>query len=76
MNKYYIIPIPNSSLRTILAFCVGKADTLRYSIDGTKAIVQTRAEEPAVLNGITSYTLAEILPIVRGALWEKDRFPK
>tara|TARA_R110000851_G_scaffold315850_1_gene478627 strand:- start:223 stop:456 length:234 start_codon:yes stop_codon:yes gene_type:complete len=36
------------------------ADMLRYSIDGSKALVKYDGEQPSFLNGKTTYTHSEI----------------
>ena len=42
------------------------ADMLRYSTDGSKALVKYRGEDqPSFLNGKTTYTHAEIMVVLR-----------
>lgn len=45
------------------------ADTLRYSLDGTKTFVKFEGVTPSFLEGETQYTQEEILPILTGAEW-------
>ena len=40
------------------------ADMLRYSTDGSKALVKYRGDQPSFLNGKTTYTHSEILAIL------------
>ena len=45
------------------------ADTLRYSVDGTKTFVKYRGTQPFFLLGKTEYTHEEILSILSGPEW-------
>ena len=48
------------------------ADTLRYSLDGTKTFVKFEGDTPSFLIGEPQYTQEEILPILAGAEWSSD----
>jgi hypothetical protein len=48
------------------------ADTLRYSVDGTKTFVKYRGTQPFFLLGKTEYTHEEILNILSGPEWTSD----
>ena len=48
------------------------ADTLRYSLDGTKTFVKFEGDTPSFLIGEPQYTQEEILPILAGADWSSD----
>jgi len=48
------------------------ADTLRYSLDGTKTFVKYEGEQPSFLSGKQEYTHFEILTILSGAEWTSD----
>ena len=48
-------------------------DTLRYSVDGTKAIVKFKGTTPDFLDGKTKYTHEEILIIVGTSEWNKPQ---
>ena len=41
------------------------ADMLRYSKDGSKALVKYRGDQPSFLDGKTTYTHAEIMVVLR-----------
>ena len=41
------------------------ADMLRYSTDGSKALVKYRGDQPSFLDGKTTYTHAEIMVVLR-----------
>lgn len=48
------------------------ADTLRYSVDGTKTFVKYEGEQPSFLSGKTEYTHSEILAVLSGEEWTSD----
>lgn len=48
------------------------ADTLRYSLDGTKTFVKFYGDAPSFLEGKTQYTHAEILNILVGSEWTQE----
>ena len=48
------------------------ADTLRYSIDGSKTFVKYEGTQPFFLLGKTEYTHEEILSILSGPEWSSD----
>ena len=48
-------------------------DTLRYSVDETKAIVKFKGATPDFLDGKTKYTHEEILIIVGTSEWNKPQ---
>mgnify|MGYP003628305675 CR=1 FL=1 len=48
-------------------------DTLRYSVDGTKAIVKFKGATPDFLVGKTKHTHEEILIIVGTSEWNKPQ---
>ena len=48
------------------------ADTLRYSLDGTKTIVKYEGDQPSFLSGKTEHSHEEILTILSGPEWTSD----
>lgn len=48
------------------------ADTLRYSLDGTKFLVKFEGDTPSFLSGKTEYDHAEILTILATDEWTSD----
>ena len=48
------------------------ADTLRYSLDGTKTFVKYEGTQPFFLLGKTEYTHEEILNILSGPEWTSE----
>ena len=45
------------------------AAMLRYSLDGSKALVKYNADQPSFLNGKTTYTLSEIKVEIAKSEW-------
>jgi hypothetical protein len=45
------------------------ADTLRYSLDGTKTFVKYEGDQPSFLSGKQEYTHSEILAILATDEW-------
>lgn len=45
------------------------ADTLRYSVDGTKTFVKFEGDIPTFLSGKQQYTHSHILEILAGEEW-------
>ena len=48
------------------------ADTLRYSVDGTKTFVKYEGDQPSFLSGKQEYTHSEILSILSGTEWTSE----
>lgn len=48
------------------------ADTLRYSLDGTKTFVKYEGTQPFFLLGKTEYDNEEILTILSGPEWTSE----
>ena len=48
------------------------ADMLRYSLDGSKALVKYSGEQPTFLNGKTTYTHDEIKVEMSKSAWHTD----
>jgi hypothetical protein len=69
MRTYVIL---NSSELASVDFsqvCQTSADTLRYSVDGSKFLLKFEGNTPSFLIGKVQYTQEEILPILAGADW-------
>ena len=47
-------------------------DTLRKSLDNTKAILKWDGDTPSVFNGMTTYTHSEILTELRKSTWTEE----
>jgi len=48
------------------------ADTLRYSVDGSKVLLKYEDTQPFFLLGKTEYNQEEILSILSGPEWTSD----
>ena len=48
------------------------ADTLRYSVDGSKVLLKYEGTQPFFVLGKTEYSKEEILSILSGPEWTSD----
>ena len=48
------------------------ADTLRYSVDGSKALLKYEGTQPSFLDGKTEHSHEEILNILSGPEWTSE----
>ena len=48
------------------------AETLRFSVDGSKTFVKYEGDKPSFLDGKTANTHSEILAILAGDEWTSD----
>jgi hypothetical protein len=48
------------------------ADTVRYSVDGSKFLLKFEGDTPSFLIGEPQYDHSEILPIMQSAEWKAD----
>lgn len=69
MRTYVIINASEVSSVNFNQVLETSADTLRYSLDGTKTFVKFEGDTPSFLDGKTQYTHAEILNILSGPEW-------
>lgn len=69
MNTYVIIDASEVANVDFSQVHETSADTLRYSLDGTKTFVKFRGDTPSFLIGEPQYTHAEILNILDGPEW-------
>ena len=69
MRTYVIIDSSEVSSVDFSQVVQSSADTLRYSVDGTKTFVKFEGDTPSFLLGETQYTHSEILSILAGADW-------
>ena len=69
MRTYVIIDASEVSSVDFDQVAETSADTLRYSLDGTKTFVKYEGTQPFFLLGKTEYTHEEILPIMQSAEW-------
>ena len=69
MRKYVIINSDEVDLVDFSQVAETSADTIRYSVDGTKTFVKFNGETPSFLDGKTQYSYSEILNILAGPDW-------
>lgn len=69
MRKYVIIDATEVSSINFNQVVETSADTICYSLDGTKTFVKYEGEQPSFLSGKTEYTHSEILAILSGDEW-------
>lgn len=69
MRTYVIINSSDVSSVDFSKVLETSADTLRYSLDGTKTFVKFEGDTPAFLDGLTQYTHSEILDILATPEW-------
>lgn len=72
MRSYVIIDASEVSSVDFDQVMQGSADTLRYSLDGTKTFVKYEGEQPSFLAGKTEYTNEEMILILSGPEWTSD----
>lgn len=72
MRTYVIIDSPEVDSIDFDQVAETSADTLRYSLDGTKTFVKYEGDQPSFLSGKQEYTHEEILTILSGAEWTSD----
>jgi len=72
MRTYVIIDASEVSSVDFDQVAETSADTLRYSLDGTKTFVKYKGTQPFFLLGKTEYNQEEILSILSGPEWTSD----
>ncbi len=72
MKTYVIIDSSEVSSVDFDQVLETSAETLRFSLDGTKTFVKYEGTQPFFLLGKTEYTHEEILSILSGPEWTSD----
>ena len=72
MRTYIILNAPEVGNVDFDAIIQTSADTLRYSLDGSKFVVKYEGTQPSFLEGKTQYTHSEILTILATDEWTSD----
>jgi hypothetical protein len=72
MRTYVIINSSDVSSVDFSKVAETSADTLRYSLDGSKTFVKFNGDTPAFLDGKTQYTHSEILDILATEEWSDN----
>jgi hypothetical protein len=71
-RKYVIIDKAEVSSVDFSKVLETSADTLRYSVDGSKTFVKYEGEQPSFLSGETEHSHSEILEILGTAEWTPE----
>jgi hypothetical protein len=69
MRNYVIIDASEVSSVDFDQVLETSAETLRFSVDGTKTFVKFEGETPSFLEGKTANTHSEMLEILAGEEW-------
>jgi len=72
MKNYVIIDASEVSSVDFDQVMQTSADTLRYSVDGSKALLKYEGTQPFFLLGKTEYNHSEILSILSGPEWTSE----
>ena len=72
MKKYVIINASEVSSIDFSKVLETSADTLRYSLDGSKTFVKFEGDTPSFLDGKRQYDHSEIIPILQSDDWSSD----
>ena len=72
MRTYVIIDSSEVSSVDFDQVLQTSADTLRYSVDGSKALLKYEGDQPSFLSGKQEYTHSEILAILATDEWSSD----
>jgi len=72
MKTYCIINSSDVSSVDFNQILETSADTLRYSVDGSKTFVKYEDGQPSFLWGKTEYTHSEILEVLATDEWTSD----
>ena len=72
MRTYVIIDASEVSSVDFNQVLQTSADTLRYSVDGSKALLKYEGDQPSFLSGKQEYAHSEILAILATDEWTSD----
>jgi len=72
MRTYCIIDASEVSSVDFNQVLQTSSDTLRYSVDGSKALLKYEGDQPSFLSGKQEYTHSEILAILATDEWTSD----
>ena len=70
-KKYVIIDSSEVSSVDFSQVLETSADTLRYNLAGTQAVLKFEGDTPSFLTGKTQYSHSEILDILGGEEWSE-----
>ena len=72
MRNYVIIDASEVSSVDFDQVLENSAETLRFSVDGSKTFVKYEGDKPSFLDGKTANTHSEILTILAGEEWTSN----
>jgi hypothetical protein len=72
MRTYCIINSSEVSSVDFSQVLQTSADTLRYSVDGSQALLKYEGTQPSFLSGKTEYNHEEVLSILSGPEWTSE----
>jgi len=71
-RKWVIINVSDITEEMISSAIQSSIDTLRKTLDGTKAILKWDGDTPSCFDGLTTYTHSEILTELAKSDWSND----
>ena len=72
LNKTEIVNNDGEELIDFSQLLNRNATMLRYTLDGTQAVVKYKGDQPSFLNGKTTYTHQEILTEMVKSAWTEE----
>ena len=72
LNKTEIVNNDGEELIDFSQLLNRNATMLRYTLDGTQAVVKYKGDQPSFLNGKTTYTHQEILAEMVKSAWTEE----
>tara|TARA_Y100001938_G_scaffold96955_1_gene132599 strand:+ start:745 stop:993 length:249 start_codon:yes stop_codon:yes gene_type:complete len=72
LNKTEIVNNDGEELIDFSQLLNRSATMLRYTLDGTQAVVKYKGDQPSFLNGKTTYTHQEILAEMVKSAWTEE----
>ena len=71
-RKWVIVNVSAITEDMIVSAIQTSADTLRKTLDGTKAILKWDGDTPSVFDGMTTYNHSEILTELAKSDWNRE----
>ena len=71
-RKWVIINVSDITEEMISSAIQSSMDTLRKTLDGSKAILKWDGDTPSCFDGLTTYTHSEILTELAKSDWSND----
>ena len=71
-RKWIIVNVSDITDEMISTSLETSSDTLRKTVDGSKAILKWDGDTPSCFDGLTTYTHSEIITEINKAAWIED----